>query len=218
MPTLPDKPITIPDETKKHLKIPEPFLESIKVHQNQMREVIKTVNRAIMPISPALPAIQRFAEVASEIRNRLQSFTDMRREFILPPPRYQMPRLREFPSTREIAAEVLRGLEERKMRKTNHRVIVNLSREGDLYANEKHRYPLQAEKSRLNLVRALSYQYKSTRELVIITGYKNAESLYKTIQAINTRARYLLKIKANLIDGRRGSGYKINPKIKFVRA
>lgn len=215
MPTLPDKPITILDETKKYLKIPESFLGSIQVYQNQMREIVKTVNRAI---TPALPAIQRFAEAANEVRNRLQPFTDMRREFILPPPRYQMLRYWEFPSTTEIAAEVLRGLKERKMRKTNQRVIVNLSKDGDLYTSEKHRYSLQAEKSRLNLVTALSYQYKSTRELLIITGYKNVESLYKTIQAINTRARYLLKIKADIIDGRRGSGYRINPKIKLIRA
>ncbi len=220
MSTLPDKPTTL-EESEKQLKIPEPFLESIQVYQNQVNEVAKTVSRAIMPISPALTAIQRFAESANEIRTRLQPLLSLKatQEFTLPSPqlRYQMPQHQRFPSTGEIAEEVVKKIEERKGCKTSEKITVYLSKDNDLYTSAKHRYPLQSEKARLNLVRTLSYQYKPTKELLIVTGYKNAESLYKTMSAINAKVRYLLKIKADLIEGRRGSGYRINQKIKLVR-
>lgn len=221
MSTLPDKPAVISGGSEKQLKIPEPFLKSIQNYQNQMNEVAKTVSRTIMPIFPAFTAIQRFAESANEIKNRLQPLLSLNatQEFTLPPPqlRYQMPRHQRFPSTGEIAEEVIKKIEEKRARKTSEKITIYLSKDGDLYTSAKHYYRLQSEKARLNLVRTLSYQYKPTKELLITTGYKNAESLYKTIPAINAKVRYLLKIKIDLIEGRRGSGYMVNQKIKLVR-
>ena len=220
MPILSDKPDTISEESKKQLKIPESFLKSIQTCQNQMNEMARTVNRAMIPISPILPALKRMAEVANETRARLQPFTSLyTREFTLPPPQlsYQILRHQEFPNKEEIAEEVIKKIEERKAHKTNEHTVVYLSKDGDLYTTEKHRYPLQDAKKRLRLIRILSYQFQPTRGLIFLAEFMNAESLYKTIQAINIKVRNLLKIKADLIDGRRGSGYRINSKIKLIR-
>ena len=219
----------------KHFQIPESFLKSIQLHQNQLVELTNNINRAMGPMRPSL---QMLSQAVTDTYSKLQPVTEawaklaqaqhqqlfreifvprqiVSSQFIIPTPR------REFPSLKEIAEataeELWKRMEKKKIKTITQQIAVYLSKDGDLYTTEKHQYSLQNEKSRLTLIKNLSPEYKLTKYLLAITGYKNMDSLYKTIQSINQQVKHLLKIKIKLIVGKRGSGYKINQKIKLVR-
>lgn len=218
----------------KSLQIPESILKSVTVYQAQIKQLTESVNLALMPMMPSFQAIGAISESISEVYIKLQPVIDVWAKNIQLPPesRLFVPNSivtsqfiapRRYPDSKEIAREVteqiLKIIETKKLKNnSSEKIPVILSKDGELSTSDKHRHPLQNDKSRLILIRTLSHEYLKTQYLVKITGYKNADSLYKTIQSINQQARNLLKIKIKLIVGKRGSGYKFNPKIKVQKA
>lgn len=197
----------------------------------------------MIPIQPLLPSLQKMAEFVKEATSKMQplwnvyktsiehmrsleamtrnqkfDLTGLRHEVILSQPKY---RYQTFPSPREIAQEtakeMLKILEQKKKSPSNQRITIHFSKDGDLYTNDKHYYSLQDYKVTRKLINVLGYEFTPTQKLALYVESKNTESLYKTVQAINRKTKFLLKIKANLIDGRRGSGYRINPKIHLIK-
>lgn len=60
------------------------------------------------------------------------------------------------------------------------------------------------------------YNYYPTREIALELGYKSITNLRKDIGKINQRVKSELRLKEKIIEGIKGSGYRINPKYKIV--
>jgi len=73
-------------------------------------------------------------------------------------------------------------------------------------------YRFKNEGNRIKIIYKLTEAegYIKTKLLREQTGYKTEGSLRDAIKEINSKAKYRLKIKDNLIEGRAESGYRIN--------
>ena len=58
--------------------------------------------------------------------------------------------------------------------------------------------------------------YQQTIEISSVLGDKNIKSVQTEIYKINNIAIGKLEIKNKLIEGKKGSGYRINPKYKVI--
>jgi len=117
----------------------------------------------------------------------------------------------------------IKGLEKlpKREKKQIQENVLYLNRVGDFYREpkEKHCYPMSESEGRHKIVRYFVenkiYDYYPTRELAIALE-KDETSLMKEIGKINTIIQTKLKIKGKILDGKRGSGYRINPNYKII--
>lgn len=88
---------------------------------------------------------------------------------------------------------------------------LDLTDEGNLCLGS-NKYEFRTEGKRIRIIYNLleAKDYIKTKTLREKTGYKTNESLRDAIKEINGKAKYRLKIKDNLIEGRAESGYRIN--------
>jgi len=118
----------------------------------------------------------------------------------------------------EAIAKTKREEKKKKQVKGN---ILCLNKAGDLYKEPKERfcYPMSESEGRHKIVRYFVenkiYDYYPTRELSTALE-KDEISLMKEIGKINSIIQTKLKIKDKILDGKRGSGYRINPKYKII--
>jgi hypothetical protein len=99
--------------------------------------------------------------------------------------------------------------------------IINLflSADGDLYREPKNKYcyPLSKEKMREKIIRFLAGKnYQQTITIQGEVGSADAQSIRLAIAKINSNAKSSLGIKNKLIEGRKDSGYRINPQYKIA--
>lgn len=89
--------------------------------------------------------------------------------------------------------------------------ILTLTDEGNLCLGS-NKYEFRAEGRRISIIYNLleAKDYIKTKTLREKAGYKTDESLRDAIKEINGKAKYRLKIKDNLIEGRAENGYRIN--------
>lgn len=106
--------------------------------------------------------------------------------------------------------------------KKNKKTVIYLTKNGDLYIPSNKTFCYQMEKGS-NLYRVMQffvenkiYNYYPTREIALELGYKSITNLRKDIGKINQRVKSKLHLKEKIIEGRKGSGYRINPKYKIV--
>jgi NTP pyrophosphatase (non-canonical NTP hydrolase) len=96
-------------------------------------------------------------------------------------------------------------------------VLLCLSVEGDLYleSNKAKCYPMSKEKMREKLIKVLcsAKGYIKTAELAEMVGTTN-QSIRNSKLEINRKANNQIDIP-NLIVGRDGNGYRLNPKYKI---
>lgn len=96
-------------------------------------------------------------------------------------------------------------------------VLLCLSVEGDLYleSNKAKCYPMSKEKMREKLIKVLcsAKGYIKTAELAEMVGTTN-QSIRNSKLEINRKANNRIDIP-NLIVGRDGNGYRLNPKYKI---
>lgn len=117
----------------------------------------------------------------------------------------------------------IKGLEKlpQKKKKQTRESILYLNKAGDLYREpkEKYSYLMSESEGRHKIVRYFVenkiYDYYPTRELSTALE-KDEISLMKEIGKINNIIQTKLKIKDKILDGKRGSGYRINPKYKII--
>lgn len=102
----------------------------------------------------------------------------------------------------------------------NKTTTIYLTPSYTLYVNPKSKYSYELRKSqyRIKIVQTLMNQsnFISSETLCQFAGYKNTESLYKTIFDLNQELKKRLALKDNLIQGKSSSGYWINPKYNIV--
>ena len=128
--------------------------------------------------------------------------------------RHQMDPLR-YPMTPQISTLYRASLD-----LFNKTITIYLTPSYTLYINPKSRYSYELRKSkyRLKIIQTLMNQsnFISTEALRQFAGYKNTETLYKTIFTLNTELKKRLGLAHNLIEGKSGSGYWINSKYCIV--
>ena len=117
---------------------------------------------------------------------------------------------------KEIIAE-LKSEPEKNNKKQSDIIVLSLNKNGELY-REKHCYPIKEDSDRHKIVRYFAdnklYDYYPTNSITseLELEYK---SFGKIIGVINQMAKGKLKIKNKIIEGKSGSGYRINPKYKI---
>jgi hypothetical protein len=108
---------------------------------------------------------------------------------------------------------------QKKRRASTTSNVIFLSTSGDLYRQPKTKYcyKLRQLQYRAKLIRAISNNFLDTEHLQLKSGYGNKLSLRKAIGELNAKAKTFLKLKDKLIEGKPGSGYRLNPvyKLKF---
>lgn len=105
--------------------------------------------------------------------------------------------------------------------KKDLKIILNLEGNGDLWRDPKSKYcyRLMESKERLSIVKFFAgnqtAQYIETKE-VALASRKDKEYVRREIGRINRIVQNKLKTKKiKLIEGRQGSGYRLNPGIKI---
>lgn len=99
-------------------------------------------------------------------------------------------------------------------------ILLYLEPSGDLWreSKKKYCYPMIETRERLNIIKALAKHqaktsnYFPTKELAIFLG-KDSKYIRSEKGKINKIAKR--KLKLELIDGKQGSGYRINPEVKI---
>lgn len=102
----------------------------------------------------------------------------------------------------------------------NQPVTLFLTADSDLYREPKSKYcyPLNKEKMREKIIRFLiGKNYQQTEIIQNEVGSVDAGSIRLAIGKINSNAKTLLGLKSGIIEGRKGSGYRINPQYKFLK-
>ena len=122
----------------------------------------------------------------------------------------------------KIKNSVLSEIQKKKSDKNkDKKIILYLSKRGELYQEpkEKHCYPIEETSNRHKIVRFFVenciYDYYSTEQIALKLELV-AENLMKQIGNINTIVKGKLKIKDKILEGKRNSGYRINPKYKII--
>ncbi|MFA6897084.1 MAG: hypothetical protein WCQ96_02260 [Patescibacteria group bacterium] len=114
---------------------------------------------------------------------------------------------------RDAIKDVITEIQDKKINynKKPWQKILTLTDESDLCLGS-NKYEFRTEGKRIRIIYNLleAKDYIKTKTLREKTGYKTDESLRDAIKEINGKAKYRLKIKDNLIEGRAESGYRIN--------
>lgn len=108
---------------------------------------------------------------------------------------------------------------EQKGIKEAEKILIFLNRFGDLYREPKSKYyyPMGEKEDRYKIVRHLltNKGYQQTSQIALIFNNKSVDSIISEIGKINSISRGKLTIKDNIILGKKGSGYRMNPIYKF---
>ena len=100
-------------------------------------------------------------------------------------------------------------------------MVLYLNQNGDLYREpkEKYCYPMEKDSNLHKIVQHFVknkiYDYYLTHQIALDLEY-NIGNLMKDIGKINQRVQGRLNLKDKIIKGRKGSGYRINPKYKIM--
>jgi hypothetical protein len=120
---------------------------------------------------------------------------------------------------RELNKEEVKKLESKEKQIEGTNLYLYLNQNGELYREpkDKYYYPMDEKKDRYKIIRfLLKNGYKQTLEISGILNGKSIKSIQTEINKINNVAMNRLKIKDRLIKGKKGSGYRINPKYKII--
>ena len=97
---------------------------------------------------------------------------------------------------------------------------IYLDRSGDLYRKPKNKYCYSMEQNsdRYKIIKYLikNKGYQPTGQISSIFDSKTENSIISEIGKMNSSIKGKLQIKDNIILGKRGSGYRMNPKFKFL--
>jgi len=100
------------------------------------------------------------------------------------------------------------------------KTVLYLNQFGELYREpkEKYCYPMAEKKDRHKIVQYLveNRGYQPTVKISSTLEGKNEKSIRTEIGHINSIAKGKLHIKDNFIQGKKESGYRINPKYKII--
>lgn len=102
----------------------------------------------------------------------------------------------------------------------SEKIILFLTPDSDLYREPKSKYcyPMSKERMREKIVRFLIGKgYQSTAIIQNEVGSVDAQSVRLAISKINSNAKTLLGLRNKIIEGKRDSGYRINPQYKFTK-
>ena len=104
--------------------------------------------------------------------------------------------------------------------KGGEKTLLFLERNGNLYKKPKaeYCYPMDEKSQRHKIVRFLAGNsgYQTTPEIALNLEREDLKSLRTEIGKINNIVEGKLKIKKNLIEGKKESGYRISPKYKII--
>lgn len=103
--------------------------------------------------------------------------------------------------------------------KLQQKILLYFNNTGDLYKEPRSKrcYALSGKRYKIlkHFVDNKIYSFLPTKEIAADLG-KNDNNLRKEINKINPLAKDKLKIKNSIIEGRKGSGYRLNPNYKII--
>ncbi len=183
-------------------------------------------------LAPAMETLQLFAKQASSLLPDLRPLLALRKEYelkvqniissIKPYDNYENmvmvapPRQITKADIRNIFDEAVAEIKEQNKHR-EMRIILVLSKSGILCLKEQplKKYEMEKSKLRLDIVRFLKNKqpnFIETPDLRTEVGGKSIGSIQDAIKFINQNTKKQLGLIENLIQGQRGSGYRINPK------
>ena len=112
----------------------------------------------------------------------------------------------------------IQALEVEESESESKKISLFLNPSGELWREPKAKYcyEMGEESDRCKIVKFLSGGgYKQTQVIANELGDKNKQTLRTEKSKINTNIKNKLKL-SNFIDGKKGSGYRINPKYKII--
>ena len=100
------------------------------------------------------------------------------------------------------------------------KIFLYIDSDSNIYKKGSHAKQdiVHLSKLRLQIIKLLKYTYEKTSTLKDKTSSASEESIRDAIQGVNHDLRNALETGDNVIDSRRGDGYRLNPKyaIKFI--
>lgn len=133
----------------------------------------------------------------------------------LTPPIWEEPYVTNY----KIFLKVLNDVLDSKS-KNEGKVVLYFTKSGDLYREPKDKYLYQLRQGRIKILEYIlnfkDHQFYQTKIIASELG-KNDDNLRKDIGDINSTAKGKLDIENNIIEGKEGSGYRLNLKYKIVR-
>jgi hypothetical protein len=187
------------------------FLES-SGFQDTIRHITEastSVRSLMQGIVPVIETVSPFMEMAQRIRER-EDFTTVR--YITPP----------RPVTAHEVELILEGKIERALAQQNKTSVeILFTKDKNLIrkvVGHELRYSFVNNRKRRVFFDALYDQggYISTRSLQELVKGRTESSLRKMVQELNRDVRLKLKLKENIIESHRGSGYRISEKITVI--
>lgn len=117
-----------------------------------------------------------------------------------------------------IHGSFLESIDTEESKNEFNKIILHMNPSGELYRDPKakHCYPMGEKSDRCKIIKFLTDGgYKETRIIVNELGNKKEQTVRTEITKINKNVKNKLNIN-NFIEGKKGSGYRINPKYKVV--
>jgi len=92
--------------------------------------------------------------------------------------------------------------------------ILTFNRDNNLVikGDGKHVYPIQKNSLTHKILLIIDGEFIITKTIMKMTGSQSIQSISKEKAKINNKAKYFLQIKDELIEGKRGEGYRLNQK------
>ena len=134
------------------------------------------------------------------------------RDELDPPQAILVTKIKFFPNKILKAGEILNESEKNKL---------YLDKSDNLFRNpkEKYSYPLNGKSKRLKVIKYfiknILNDFYPTSEIANELGYANNANLSKELGKINKEISQKLSLKDNIFQGKKGNGYRINPKYKI---
>jgi len=164
-------------------------------------------------------AIETAHRVAGEVAARNREITEMIRQPLLDAPYIPAPIHRDVDEDR-IARKVTRGVIDHfdRQRIIPNQDVITLRIRGNEIArmlpDGERRHRLTA-KSRALLI-ALSAEYRLTKTLVTLSGYKNQETVHQTLGELKKKLYSKFELEATPIEGDEGLGYRLTENIRII--
>lgn len=213
------KPLKLTKEQqKRHKEIRQWFMESpillsakrsLARHDDQMKKVAESV-------APILKHIQ-------EANERFQQFKELATPTIVHSEVVQYRRPVEYDILEELQ-EMNKNHKQLYASQESNNVIIYDTKSGSLDRNlggKCFSYDLTESGKRKKLLDTLLYRdsYVQTKELEDILSCPSSQAVAKIVQTFNDYAINTLRLdkKTKLIQGKKGSGYRINPKIHIEK-
>ncbi|HRY59783.1 MAG TPA: hypothetical protein P5096_00120 [Patescibacteria group bacterium] len=104
-----------------------------------------------------------------------------------------------------------------KLNASGDKIVLYINSSGDLYqkGDQEHKHSFKLSSLRFQILRILKDSFVKPEYIRHETDSVSVGSVRKAVNEINSQVKIKLGIENNIIEGKGGSGYRINPKYKL---